>query len=115
MPKLPPNADGYLFLVVDKQYFALTKKQLKSVATPIPDDDGSDISELLNSLVEEGFVLADIVGPGESQVRPDSCACARSGIVQPTSRAPFRSKRSIAGSHSYWPGVDLKLRIRNMI
>jgi hypothetical protein len=75
MPDLDPTEDGYLFLVVDKQFYAVTKQVVKDHAILIPGDDGSDPSELLNSLVEEGFVLADIAGPGESSVRPDSCAC----------------------------------------
>lgn len=81
MSDLPPDdGDGYLFLVVDKQFYALTKTRLKEMASPVDPEADPDVSELLTSLVDDGFVLADIQGPGESAGRPDSCACVALNI-----------------------------------
>lgn len=81
MPDLPDQPDGYLFLVVDKEFYAMTKPQMLSVATKIPRGNGSDEADVLEALLGLGFVLADIQGPGESSDgRPDSCACVALNI-----------------------------------
>jgi hypothetical protein len=81
LPDLPDEPDGYLFLVVDKKFYAMTKKQMLGAATLIERGTGSDESEVLEALVGLGFVLADIQGPNESSDgRPDSCACVALNI-----------------------------------
>ena len=76
MSVLPDEPDGYLFLVVDEEFYALTKPQLVKAATKISQEEASDIRDVLEALVGTGFVLADIQGPGETEGgRPDSCAC----------------------------------------
>lgn len=80
MADLPEVEGGWLFLVVDNEFYALSKAQMKSVATKIVRETSVDAFELLTTLSDSGFVLADIQGPGESSARPDSCACCALNI-----------------------------------
>jgi hypothetical protein len=97
LPDLPDQPDGYLFLVVDKNFYAMTKQQMLSVATPIARGTGSDESEVLEALVGLGFVLADIQGPGESSDgRPDSCACVALNIDAFDNRIQEKQRKILA-------------------